>query len=309
MSPVIDVSPDLLEMFKQQVSPVPTAVATDLETLCAALDLLQASGQVDLNTLAGCLSRLSDWLKNQQEAAPDDVSGWTSKPFGVKGMGGMITCRSDQYEVIFNHDDNGQPYLGMWQSRLPGEADRNGSFKIQDSNGEMQLLLKGSRPLQVSLPALGAAVWGSMDTFFQTLNSSRKPNQPEAAQPPPSPMQGLPVLPSAPKIPDLELSQNAIHTIMPTSHVVPQKPPELKHPPFSGNERTLSEQPGNENLNQWQCTCGSKNTGQFCPNCGSEKPTPVIGQKSVLVQPTFCWKCGGVLSFGARFCRYCGAEA
>jgi hypothetical protein len=94
-------------------------------------------------------------LKNQPEAAPDDVSGWTSEPFGVKGMGGMITCRSDRWEVIFNQDGSGQPYLGMWQSRLPGETHRNGSFKIKAGGGETQLVLEGAVRFRCHYRSLG----------------------------------------------------------------------------------------------------------------------------------------------------------
>jgi hypothetical protein len=41
MSPSIEIMPDLLGMFKKEESAVPTSTAADLETLCAALDLLQ----------------------------------------------------------------------------------------------------------------------------------------------------------------------------------------------------------------------------------------------------------------------------
>lgn len=307
MSPAIDVSPDLLGMFKQQVSPVPTSVATDLEVLCSALDLLQASGQADLNALAGCLSRLSDWLKNQQEPAPDNVSGWTSEPFGVKGMGGMITCRSDRWDVIFNLDGSGQPYLGMWNSRVSGEAYRNGSFKIQAGDGGTQLVLEGSHPLQVSLPLFEAASWGSLDAFYQALDSRRQPNPLAIDPPPPPPAQGLPVLPSSPSITDVELSLDAPPTIL-------AKPFKFQAPPVplpsenSGRKPAPAEQPAMTHPEAWQCACGSKSAGQFCPKCGSEKPAPVVAQKSAPAQPAVCRQCGGVLSIGARFCRNCGTE-
>lgn len=306
MSPSIHVTPDLLGMYKQQVSPVPTSAAADLETLCTALDSLQTSGQADLNALADCLSRLSNWLKNHQEAAPGDVSGWTSEPFGVKGMGGMITFRSDQREVIFNQDGSGQPYMGMWHSRVPGEVNRNGSFKIQASDGGMQLVLEGSRPLQISLPGFVAAAWGSMDAFHQGLNSSRQPN-PLATAPPP-PVQGLPVPPSPPNIPDGELSPDATPTILarPARRQTPPVPQ-----PSENSTRKLApgEQPAMINPQIWQCACGSKNAEQFCPKCGSENPASVAVQKSAPAQPTVCRQCGGVLSIGAKFCRNCGTEA
>jgi ribosomal protein L40E len=307
MSPAIDVSPDLLGMFKQQVSPVPTAVATDLETLCATLDLLQASGQADLNALAGCLSHLSDWLKNQPEAAPGDISGWTSEPFGVKGMGGMITCRSDQREVIFSQDGSGQPYLGMWHSRVPGEAERNGSFKIQTGDGGTRLVLEGSRPLQVSLPALEAASWGSLEAFHQGLNSLRRPDPPAAAPTPPPPVQGLPAPPAPANLPEVELFPNAAPTIL-------TRPIKLPIPPVplpsenSSRKSAPDEQPVVINPEIWQCACGSKNAERFCRNCGREKPAPVAVQKSAPAQSTFCRQCGEALSIGARFCRNCGIE-
>lgn len=305
MSPSIDISTDLLGMFKPQVLPVPTSAAADLETLCATLDLLQTSGQADLNALGGCLSRLSDWLKNQQEAAPDEVSGWTGEPFSVKGMGGMITCHSNQREVIFNLDGNGQPYMGMWQSRLPGEPPRNGSFKIQAGDGGTQLVLEGNRPFQVSLPGFGAADWGSMDAFYQGMNSSRQPNPP-AADPPP-PVQGLPVPPAPPNIPDVERSPDSTPTIL-AKPAKRQTPPAPLPSENAGRKPAPAEQPAMINPETWQCACGSKNTGQFCTKCGSEKLATFVEQKSAPAQPTVCRQCGGVLSIGARFCRNCGIE-
>ncbi len=265
MSPSIDVTPDLLGIYEQQVSPVPASVAADLQTLCATLDLLQTGAQTDLNALAGCLARLADWLKNQQEAAPDDSSGWTSEPFGVKGLGGMVTCRSDRWEVIFNVDGSGQPYLGMWQSRLPGETSRNGSFQIQAADSGAQLLLEGARPLQVSLPGFEAAAWGAMDAFYQGLNRGHQSDAPQEETPP----RKLPVLPPDP---------------------LPAKNPARK--PASGKQPAMIAPP------TWKCACGRKNTGAFCPQCGSKKSA----------QPTVCRQCGGALSVGARFCRNCGAE-
>ena len=264
MSPSINVSPDLLGMFKQQVSPVPSAVATDLETLCSTLDLLQASGGADLNALAGCLSRLSDWLKNQQEAAPGDISGWTSEPFGVKGMGGMITCRSEQREVIFSQDGSGQPYLGMWHSRVPGEADRNGSFKIQTGDGGTQLVLEGSRSLQVSLPALGAAAWGSMDTFYQGLNSIRRPDPPEAA---PTPPPGART--ACASIPSQNTARGIFCRRTPTILARPVKRQTLPVLPLpsenSGRQPAPVKQPAMIQPDVWQCTCGNQNAGQVLP--------------------------------------------
>ena len=305
MSPSIEIKPDLIGVFKQQESAVPTSAAADLETLCAALDLLQTGAQADMDALAGCLARLSGWLKNQPEAASDDASGWTSEPFGVKGMGGLLTCRSDRWEVIFHQDGSGQPYLGMWQSRLPGETNRSGSFKIQAGEGRTQLVLEGSRSLQVSLPGFDIAGWGAVDAFYQGLNSSRQPDSPAADPPPPPPVQGLPVLPlpTAPVKLDLERTPK-----IPANPAKPQAP----SAPLLSENAMSKPAPGQRPVvidpKTWKCACGSLNTGQFCPKCGSKKPAPVVEQMSAPVQPAFCRQCGKALSSGARFCRNCGTE-
>lgn len=304
MSPSINVSPDLLGMFKQQSSPVDNAAATDLVTLCSALDLLQTGGQVDLNALAACLSRLSDWLKNDQEVAPGDISGWTSEPFGLKGIGGMITCRNKQWEVIFNQDGSGLPYMGMWHSRVPGEVHRNGSFKIQASDGGTQLVLEGSHPLQVSLPLFGAATFGSMDAFYQGLNSSSPPNA-IAAPSAPSTQQQSPPIP--PQIPETYHSPDEAPTILSSRRSSPNlsaaQPPQL-----SENKPSISSQPKVNNSDPWQCTCGNMNTAHFCSKCGLKRPIANNITNRAPVQPAFCKQCGATISPGSRFCRNCGAE-
>ena len=46
----------------------------------------------------------------------------------------------------------------------------------------------------------------------------------------------------------------------------------------------------------WTCSCGSVNTGKFCPNCGSAKPAPAE------------WTCScGSVNTG-KFCPNCGAQ-
>lgn len=308
MSPAIDVSPDFLGMFKQQVSPVSSAVATDLEKLCSTLDLLQASGQADLNALAGCLARLSDWLKNQQEAAPGDISGWTSEPFGVKGMGGMITCRSDQREVIFSQDGSGRPYLGLWHSRVPGETNRYGSFKIQTSANGTQLMLEGNRPLQVSLPGFEPTAWGTMDNFYLGLNSHRPPDSIAAVSSPPTQVQELPITTSPPSVLEVEFSPDAAPTIL--ARPARQQTASVTLPSeHSGKKPAPVKQPEMTQPDVWQCSCGNKNASQFCLKCGRENPSQAGVEKSTLVQPTVCKQCGGVLSIGAKFCRRCGAKA
>ncbi len=304
MSPSINITPDLLGMFKQQASPVPTSVATDLEALCSALDLLQTGGQADLNALAACLSRLSDWLKNDQEAAPGDNSGWTSEPFGLKGIGGMITCRNEQWEVIFNQDGNGLPYMGMWHSRVPGEVNRNGSFKIQASDGGRQLVLEGSRLLQVSLPGLGAAAWGSMDAFYQGLNSSRPPDS-IAAPPVPSTQQRS--LPVPPHIPETSHSPDESPTILSSRRSSPNLSTAQPSQP-SKNKPPISSPPQVNNSDPWQCTCGNMNTAHFCSKCGLKRPIVTTTANRAPAQPAFCKQCGATISPGARFCRNCGAE-
>lgn len=133
-----------------------------------------------------------------------------------------------------------------------------------------------------------------------------EPPQPEPPESQSAPVSSVPL--PQPNVMNAGLSPHVHPTILP-NQTTPQKPPTVKPPPLSANELTLSEQSNNENLNQWQCACGNKNTGLFCPKCGSEKPTQVVVQKSTPVQPTFCRQCGEVLTPGARFCRNCGTEA
>lgn len=47
----------------------------------------------------------------------------------------------------------------------------------------------------------------------------------------------------------------------------------------------------------WTCTCGTSNTGKFCVECGTPKPTPAAG-----------WTCScGTVNLG-KFCQECGAK-
>ena len=43
----------------------------------------------------------------------------------------------------------------------------------------------------------------------------------------------------------------------------------------------------------WTCSCGSVNTGKFCPECGAKKPEN---------KASFCTNCGVKLQAGAKFC-------
>ncbi len=52
----------------------------------------------------------------------------------------------------------------------------------------------------------------------------------------------------------------------------------------------------------WTCTCGSVNTGKFCPSCGNEKPAAPAAPAA-----SFCPNCGNkVENPGAKFCPNCG---
>jgi hypothetical protein len=55
----------------------------------------------------------------------------------------------------------------------------------------------------------------------------------------------------------------------------------------SGRKPAPDKQPAMINPKTWKCACGSENTGQFCPKCGSKKPAPVVEQKSAPAQPSF----------------------
>ena len=50
----------------------------------------------------------------------------------------------------------------------------------------------------------------------------------------------------------------------------------------------------------WICSCGSKNTGRFCPNCGSKKPDAPAAW--------FCPECGNKNTAETRFCPECGTK-
>lgn len=51
------------------------------------------------------------------------------------------------------------------------------------------------------------------------------------------------------------------------------------------------------NLQEWLCSCGTKNTGNFCSNCGTKK-----------AEPEKCANCGANLMVGAKFCSECGKK-
>lgn len=78
----------------------------------------------------------------------------------------------------------------------------------------------------------------------------------------------------------------------------------------------------NNAAGQWECSCGAVNTGNFCNNCGSQKPSSNTWQCSCGAVNTgnFCNNCGapkpasgqwqcscGAVNTG-KFCGNCGAE-
>ena len=59
---------------------------------------------------------------------------------------------------------------------------------------------------------------------------------------------------------------------------------------------TMTQQP--VNAGGWACSCGTKNTGKFCQNCGKPQPAPAAAQG---------WTCAcGTVNQG-KFCQNCGA--
>ncbi len=49
----------------------------------------------------------------------------------------------------------------------------------------------------------------------------------------------------------------------------------------------------------WLCSCGNRNTGKFCSECGAKKPEN---------KGSFCTNCGAKLPQGAKFCSECGEK-
>lgn len=49
----------------------------------------------------------------------------------------------------------------------------------------------------------------------------------------------------------------------------------------------------------WLCSCGNRNTGKFCSECGAKKPEN---------KGSFCTNCGSKLPQGAKFCSECGEK-
>lgn len=56
------------------------------------------------------------------------------------------------------------------------------------------------------------------------------------------------------------------------------------------------QKPVQETTQPWTCSCGSVNTGNFCPSCGNKKPAPAV------------WTCScGSVNTG-NFCPQCGSR-
>lgn len=287
--------------------PLPLTIIADIEILCQSLEKMFAGQPADLAMFAAGLARIMKWAAIRTPAEGSSAAvGWRASYAGLPKLGGTLTCQNDEQELMLSMDSANVVYMGSWRSLQPGQEEQGGVFSIEDSPSGRKLVLDtGLAKQNFQLPDSEGLTWGSVASFLQGLQGDEPP-QPEPSESKSAPVSPVPL--PQPNVTDVELSPDATPTIL-SSQTMPQKPPVLPLPHISGNDLSPSEQPGIESLNQWQCSCGSKNAGQFCPKCGSEKPTPVVVQKSTPVQPTFCWKCGGVLSIGARFCRYCGAEA
>ena len=69
-------------------------------------------------------------------------------------------------------------------------------------------------------------------------------------------------------------------------------------PPTSPTPTTPSPAPAAApSADSWTCSCGAVNTGKFCKECGSPKPTPEQG-----------WTCScGAVNLG-KFCQECGSK-
>ncbi len=55
--------------------------------------------------------------------------------------------------------------------------------------------------------------------------------------------------------------------------------------------------PAPTNNSSWKCTCGSMNSGNFCPQCGSKKPEDWVCSCGNVNKGKFCSECGTPRSF------------
>lgn len=63
------------------------------------------------------------------------------------------------------------------------------------------------------------------------------------------------------------------------------------------NEGPQKNNPQPNTAGEWLCECGSKNTSNFCGNCGGKKPES---------KKRFCTECGNEAEDNAKFCQNCG---
>lgn len=64
----------------------------------------------------------------------------------------------------------------------------------------------------------------------------------------------------------------------------------------TNNEQNVTST-NTSNNNEWTCSCGHENSGQFCSECGNPKP-----------EFKFCPECGEKILPNAKFCTKCGTK-
>jgi len=286
---------------------VPSSVVANLESLCLNLEKMFAGQPADIDVFTAGLVRIIEWSKVRPPAENNLASvGWNARYVGLPELGGTLICQNTEQELMLSLDSSSMVYMGSWRSLQPGQEEHGGIFSIEDSSsGRILVLNTGLTKQQFQLPDSEGLTWGSVAGFLQGIQGE-KPTQPEAPESQPGP--ASPIAVPQPNVIDAKLSTDATPTILarPAKRQIPAAPLPVQN---SGRQPAPVEQPVIIKPIVWQCACGRKNTGQFCPTCGKEKPTAAAVQKSAAAQPTVCRQCGGVLSKGARFCRNCGTEA
>ncbi len=263
----------------------PLSITADMEILCQGFEKIFDGQLAEMSVFSQRLNRILEWAKVRPLAKGSSTAkGWRAQYAGIPKLGGTLTCQNDVWELILSFNANSTAYLGSWRSLRPGEDDHGGLFSIENADsGQVLVLDNGHSKQQVLLADSERIAWGCIAAFLQKMQNEDS-LQLDAPVSTPTPAS----FPSAK--PDEELSPDATPTILAS--------PERRLSEKIGKKRVLVEQAATVHPNTWDCTCGRKNTGAFCPKCGSKKPA----------QPTVCRHCGGVLSIGARFCRNCGAE-
>lgn len=292
---------------------LPSSIAADLEILCQAMEKMFAGQPADMAVFAARLGHVMGWAKIRTPAEDSsDTAGWRARYAGIPKLGGTLTCQNDEQEWMLSMDSSNEAYLGSWRSLRPGEEDRGGLFSIEDSSsGRVLVLDTGQSKQQILLQGAEGLIWGSIDGFLQGMQveQSQQPDAPESqpAPPPPPPVQTRPVSPPPPDIPNAELPPSIPPTVL-SGLPVPQASPAPLPTRFSDKELMSSEQSVSINPEVWQCACGRKNAGRFCPKCGNEKPASAAVLNGAPKQSAFCRQCGTELSSDTRFCRICGTE-